>query len=67
MGHGNCFIKIRKSDQIVLGNAFFKEYIITFDKLNKRLGLMGNLLPVHIIGSEYFELAQYIVMSLFIF
>ena len=28
---------------------------------------MGDLLPVHIIGSQYFELAQYIVMSLFIF
>lgn len=28
---------------ILLGDIFFRNYIITFDKLNKRLGFVGNI------------------------
>lgn len=60
-------MKIERAENIVLGDIFFKEYVLTFDKEKKRLGFMGDLLPVHFIGSSYFELSQYIVMSLSLF
>ena len=29
--------------EILLGDIFFQQYVITFDKLNSQIGLMGNL------------------------
>ena len=47
----NCLIQIEKSKSIIFGDIFFKDYVLTFDKMNKRMGFMGDLELVHFIGS----------------
>lgn len=48
-------------NQIILGDTFFREYIITFDRPNLRLGFYGTYTPIQTYDPQYFVLIQYIM------
>lgn len=48
-------------NQIILGDTFFREYIITFDRPNLRLGFYGTYTLIQTYDPQYFVLIQYIM------
>jgi hypothetical protein len=48
-------------NQIILGDVFFREYIVSFDRNNLRVGFYGKFTPVQTFDPAYFVLIQYIM------
>lgn len=64
-GNGFCQVSIQSlttvGQLIILGDVFFREYIVSFDRVNAKVGFYGNTAPVYVFDPDYFVVLQYVV------
>ena len=67
MGSGLCtynFGSIGGISELLLGDIFFRNYIITFDKLNNQVGFAGNsILPISSSFTQTDEILGWVLMG----
>ncbi len=67
VGGGFCQVEIQTLptvSQIILGDTFLRGYIISFDRLNTRVGFYGQTTPVFTFDFMYFNIIQYVLCGL---
>ena len=52
------------SSLLILGDVFFRSYIVTFDKANSQIGFYGNTTLIETVGVSFFALSQYIMVPI---
>ncbi len=53
-------------NSILLGDTFFRKYVISFDKINSRIGFYGPHNLVYVVGQNWFKLAQIVMAIMFL-
>lgn len=69
LNNGFCqatFSYLSSVNSILLGDTFFRKYVISFDKINSRIGFYGPHNLVYVVGENWFKQAQNAMAILFL-
>ena len=69
LNNGYCqatFSYLSSVNSIILGDTFFRKYIISFDKINSRIGFYGPHNLVYVVGEDWFKQSQIVMAILFL-
>ncbi len=66
MGNGTCQVNFQSLDDvgsILLGDIFFRQYVVSFDKFDGLVGFYGNTRQIFIYDSQSFLISQYVLCA----
>lgn len=67
VGNGTCQVLLQTLttvSQIILGDVFFRQYTISFDRIDTQVGFYGKITQINKFDPSYFNIIQYIMCGL---